>query len=58
MDRNQKINCTVNSCRYNNCCDNECTLKQINVEPIQNCKTCTPDESMCGSYEYQDEDEK
>lgn len=58
MDKNQKINCTVNSCRYNNCNDNECTLKQINVEPIQNCNTCTPDESMCGSYEYQDEDEK
>ena len=57
MDKNQKINCTVNSCRYNNCDKEECTLNQITVEPIQDCETCTPDESMCGSYEYDEDDE-
>ena len=57
MDKNQKINCTVNSCKYNNCDCNECTLKQIKVEPIEECETCTPDESMCGSYEYQEDEE-
>lgn len=58
MDKNQKINCTVESCRYNNCDEQSCTLKQITVEPIEDCQTCTPDESMCGSYEYQDDDEQ
>ena len=56
MDKNQKINCTVSSCRYNNCDKEECELNQIIVEPIDDCETCTPDESMCGSYEYNDED--
>ena len=58
MDKSQKINCTVNSCKYNDCDAEECTLKQIIVEPIQDCETCTPDESMCGSYEYQDDDDE
>lgn len=57
-DNNQKINCTVNSCKFNNCENDECTLHQITVEPIDDCDTCTPDESMCGSYEYGDEDEE
>lgn len=57
MDKNQKINCTVESCRYNDCDSEECTLKQIKVEPMKDCHTCTPDESMCGSYEYNDDDE-
>ena len=49
-DNNQKINCTVSSCKYNkeNC--QECTLKQIVVTPIENCDTKQPDESMCSSY--------
>ncbi len=47
MEKNQKINCTVNSCKYNNYDDSECTLKQITVVPIEECETCTPDESMC-----------
>lgn len=48
---NQKINCTVNSCKYNNCNNQECILKQITITPIQNCNTKKPDESMCSSYE-------
>ena len=52
MDQKQKINCTVVSCKYNNCDNNECTLKQIMVSPIPDCNTKTPDESMCSSYEY------
>lgn len=52
MQDKQKINCTVGSCKYNNWQNNECTLKQIVVEPIQNCQTKKPDESMCSSYEY------
>ena len=45
MDNKQKINCTVNSCKYNNCDSCECTLNQITVEP------------MCGSYEYNEQDD-
>lgn len=52
MEKNQKINCTVTSCVYNNGEEKECTLKQIIVTPVQDCSTKKPDESMCGSYEY------
>lgn len=58
MDKNQKINCTVNSCKFNDCDAEECTLNQITVEPIEDCETCTPDESMCGSYEYNEDDDE
>nr|MBP3680675.1 DUF1540 domain-containing protein [Clostridia bacterium] len=52
MDKNQKINCTVGSCKFNNTEKEECILKQIMVAPITNCNTKTADESMCSSYEY------
>lgn len=51
MNENQKISCTVESCKYNNS-DGRCTLKQIMVTPIENCDTKQPDESMCSSYMY------
>lgn len=50
MDRSQKINCTVGTCKYNNATFHECTLQEIVVTPIQNCHTKQPDESMCSSY--------
>lgn len=50
-ERNQKINCTVASCKYNDCDYNLCELKQIEVQACTNCSTGRPDESMCGSYE-------
>ena len=31
MERNQKINCTVTSCKYNNTENAECILKAIHV---------------------------
>lgn len=50
-DNNQKINCTVESCKYNNCNYNLCELQQIEVKACQNCSTGkAEDESMCGSY--------
>ena len=52
MNDKQKINCTVETCKYNNCDNNECILKQIMVSPIPDCNTKKPDESMCSSYEY------
>lgn len=52
MDKNQKINCTVESCKFNNAEKEECVLKQIVVTPIENCNTKTADESMCSSYEW------
>lgn len=55
MDENQTINCTVESCRYNDCENQLCELKQIMVAPTQNTNTEEPDESMCASYEYDDE---
>ena len=50
MDKNQKINCTVESCKFNNYQKSECNLEQITVEPIIGCESKNPDESMCASY--------
>lgn len=50
MERGQKINCTVTSCKYNEEGRQECSLKQIAVTPVKNCDTKQPDESMCSSY--------
>lgn len=48
----QKINCTVDSCKFNNCKNNECILKQITVTPVkQNTQPELPDDSMCSNYE-------
>lgn len=54
MESNQKINCTVTSCKYNNNQEQECLLQQIIVTPIIECDTKEPDESMCSSYQYKD----
>ena len=52
MDTNQKINCTVESCKFNNEQRQLCQLQAIVVEPCQNCGNGNAaDESMCGSYE-------
>ena len=50
MNKNQKINCTVTSCKYNNEQAQECKLEQIIVTPIIGCNTKQADESMCSSY--------
>lgn len=50
-ENNQKINCTVKSCKYNNCNYNLCGLQQIQVQACKKCSTGRSDESMCGSYE-------
>ena len=52
MEKNQKINCTVESCVYQNPETQRCTLQTIQVVPTEDCDTCEADESMCGSYEY------
>lgn len=52
MNDNQKINCTVTSCKYNNNEKQNCELGEIIVEPCIDCETKLPDESMCGSYKY------
>lgn len=50
MNNNQKINCTVTTCKYNK--NNQiCSLEQIMVTPKANCSSKNPDESMCSSYE-------
>ena len=52
MEGKQKIGCTVETCKYNDCEGNCCTLHEIMVSPMNNCHTKKPDESMCSSYEY------
>lgn len=51
MKYDQKINCTVGSCKFNDLQNQKCTLEQIIVEPVKGCNTKNPDESMCASYE-------
>ncbi len=53
MEANQKINCTVSSCRYNNQQKQKCTLEAIHVAPMENVDTQMPDESMCASYKFE-----
>lgn len=51
MEGKQQINCTVNSCEYNNGKTQRCELTDIIVTPCKNCNNGNPaDESMCGSY--------
>lgn len=52
MEKNQKINCTVKSCIYQDANTKMCTLQSIQVIPTDDCDTCKSDESMCGSYKY------
>ena len=51
-DNNQKINCTVFSCRHNNQNKQECMLNSIIVTPTQDNTSKDPDESKCSSYKY------
>lgn len=50
MEKKQKINCTVESCKYNNTANQKCNLEAIIVTPVGNCNTAKPDESQCSSY--------
>lgn len=52
MEGNQKISCTVESCKYNDQADGLCTLNEIIVTPTKGYNTKQPDESKCSSYEY------
>ena len=53
MEKNQKINCTVSSCKYNNQEQRKCILQAIEVTPTPNNRSQEPDESMCASYDYE-----
>lgn len=50
MEKNQKINCTVSSCKYNNTQNQKCQLESIVVTPTEGVNSGTADESMCSSY--------
>ena len=50
MENNQKINCMVETCAYQDGKTQRCTLQAIQVRPTQDCKTRKADESMCASY--------
>lgn len=51
MNNDQKIKCTVESCKFNDCDHSVCELKQIEVQACPGCSNGTAkDESMCGNY--------
>lgn len=57
--KNQKINCTVGSCTYNDEEERICNLEQIIVEPCVDCNNGrASDECMCGSYECKCNEQK
>ena len=58
MEGNQKINCTVSSCKFNNGQKKVCELEAIKVAPVNQVNTQEPDESMCSSYENQQNQKK
>ena len=51
MEKDQKINCTVSSCKYNNHQAQKCSLQSIIVTPVEGVDTQNPVESMCSSYD-------
>ena len=51
MEKNQIINCTVASCKYNNGQKNVCKLDSIVVAPTCDVDSGDCDESMCTSYD-------
>ena len=55
MEANQRINCTVGSCKYNDHSEQECKLDSIIVTPKQNCDPHRAKESLCRSYKNQEE---
>ena len=55
MEENQKINCTVTSCKYNNQEKSKCTLEAIHVAPMEDVNTETADESLCASYKFDEQ---
>lgn len=55
METDQKINCTVTSCKFNNGKEKRCMLQSIHVAPLENVDTKMPDESKCESYKYEEQ---
>ena len=53
-NKNQKINCTVSSCKYNNNQMQKCQLESIIVTPVEGVNTANSDESMCSSYDNEE----
>ena len=50
-ERNQTINCRVETCRYNDIKCNECMLDSINVSCTCNSSNCTyKKETICDSF--------
>lgn len=49
-NNNQKIKCTVCSCKYNGIEDCQCQLEQITVRPYPDDQSRNPDETICSNY--------
>lgn len=49
-ENNQKIKCTVCSCKYNGIEDCNCQLEQITVKPYPNEDSKSVDETICSNY--------
>lgn len=53
MKKNQKINCNVESCEFNDCQCHECTLKSIEVSCDCGCQkedVTEKSETICSSF--------
>lgn len=55
MEKNkQNINCDVHSCKYCNCDDDHCDLREIEIKN-QSGLAMDEKETICSSYELDDE---
>lgn len=52
--KNQKIGCTVESCKHWNCDKNECLLTSIKVVSDGNNASCK-EETICDSYDKKED---
>lgn len=50
QENNQKIKCTVCSCKYNGIEDCICNLNEITVAPFPDTTSRSKDETICSNY--------
>ena len=59
VKKQQKINCNVSSCEYNNCKSSECTLNEIKVSCDYDCNknnVTEKSETICSSFQIKEKE--
>ena len=57
MKRNQKINCNVSTCTFNDCNNSECSLNEIKVScDYNNDKVKEKSDTICSSFKTKEKE--